>query len=148
MDLLSAIIIIGLVSAVTGTRRWVLRWWHRKKFCESKRSLCRALVAAGFYDFKKYLYFKEDAPPGHELLYNKGVIEFGRSGMSKQDRERILEVVDEYLYCSTDYTYDRKEVAGIPIRPENYSLICQKVESTKIITRIYLGDEKDSFSRL
>ena len=60
MDLLSFAIIAFIVLAVSKTWKRILRWWHRKKFCESNRGLCRALVAAGFPDFKEYLYFKED----------------------------------------------------------------------------------------
>lgn len=67
MDLLSFAIIAFIVLAVNKTRKWFLRWWHRKKFCDANRGLCRALITAGFPDFKEYLYFKEDASPGCEL---------------------------------------------------------------------------------
>ena len=102
MDLLSAVVIILIVSAVTGTRKWVLRMWHRKKFCESNRALCRALVTAGFPDFKKYLYFKEDASSYDEHRFEDGYINFYKSEMSQQDIEKILNVVEEYYFCSTD----------------------------------------------
>ena len=58
------------------------------------------------------------------------------------EKEKILNVVEEYCHCTPDYDYDYKAAAGIPIRPENYPLISQKVESTKYIRRIYLGGKK------
>lgn len=143
MDLLSFAIIASIVLAVTKTRKRILRRWHRKKFCESNRGLCRALVAVGFPDFKEYLYFKEDSSPGYELKYKYGCFEFYRSELSNQEKEKILNVVEEYCHCEPDYDYDHKATAGIPIRPENYSLISQKVESTKYIRRIYLGEKKN-----
>ena len=102
MDLLSFAIIASIVLAVTKTRKRILRWWHRKKFCESNRGLCRALVTAGFPDFKEYLYFKEDSSPGRELWYKYGCIDFSRCEMSNQDKEKILKVVEEYRHCFTD----------------------------------------------
>jgi hypothetical protein len=144
MDLLSAVVIILIVSAVTGTRKWVLRMWHRKKFCESNRALCRALVTAGFPDFKEYLYFKEDFSDSdkHQSWYEHGCINFYGSELSNQEKEKILNVVEEYCHCEPDYDYDHKATAGIPICPENYPLISQKVESTKYIRRIYLKGKK------
>ena len=142
MDLLSFAIIAFIVLAVNKTWKRILRWWHRKKFCESNRGLCRALVAAGFPDFKEYLYFKEDSSPGRELWYKDGCIDFYGSELSNQEKEKILNVVEEYCHCEPDYDYDHKATAGIPICPENYPLISQKVESTKYIRRIYLGGKK------
>ena len=145
MDLLSFAIIASIVLAVTKTRKRILRLRHRKKFCESNRGLCRALVTAGFPDFKEYLYFKEDFSDSdkYQSWYELGCFEFYRSELSNQEKEKILNVVEEYCHCEPDYDYDHKATAGIPIRPENYSLISQKVESTKYIRRIYLGEKKN-----
>ena len=101
-ELLILAFICLIASAVNKTKKWVLRMWHRKKFCESNLELCRALITAGFPDFKKFLFFKEDSSPGHELWYKEGCIDFWRSGMSNQDKERILKVVEQYRYCTTD----------------------------------------------
>ena len=90
MDLLSAVVIILIVSAVTGTRKWVLRMWHRKKFCESNRALCRALVTAGFPDFKKYLYFKEDASSYDEHRFEDGYINFYKKIVNAINNGTIL----------------------------------------------------------
>ena len=144
MDLLSFAILSLIVMGFYKLRdfgKWVLRTWHRKKFCDSNRGFCRALVAAGFPDFKEYLHFKEDAPD-NELWTSDFYINFFRSELSKQDKEKILNVMEEYCYCTTDYYYDHKVVEGIPICPENYSLISQKVESAKEISRIYLKWKK------
>ena len=123
-QLLLALIIIGIVS----TGKWVLRMWHRKKFCESNRALCRALVAAGFYDFKKNLYFKEDSSEYDKHRFKDGYFSFGGE-MSQQEIKRILNVLDEYYICSPDYYYEHKVVDGIR-------------KSTKIITRIFLHEKK------
>ena len=144
MDLLSFAIIAFIVLAVNKSWKWIIRWWHRKKFCESNRGLCRALVAAGFPDFKEYLFFKEDFSDSdkHQWWYEHGCINFYGSELSDQEKEKILNVVEEYCDCEPDYDYDHNATAGIPICPENYSLISQKVESTKYIRRIYLGEKK------
>lgn len=144
MDVFSFIIIGSIVLAVSKTWKRILRWWHRKKFCESNRGLCRALVAAGFPDFKEYLYFKEDFMDSdkHQSWYEHGCINFYRSEMSNQDKEKILKVVEVYRYCTPDYDYDHDATAGIPICPENFSLISQKIESTKYMRCIYLGEKK------
>ncbi len=92
-------VIIFIVSAVAKMKNKILRMWHRKRFCESNRALCRALINAGFPDFKEYLFFKEDAPQGYENWYKYGRIEFGRSEMSKQDREKIFKIVEKYRPC-------------------------------------------------
>jgi hypothetical protein len=102
MDLLSFAIIAFIVMGFNKFRKWGLRTWHRKKFCESNRSLCRALVTAGFPDLKKYLYFKEDASSYDEHRFEDGYINFYKSEMSQQDIEKILNVVEEYYFCSTD----------------------------------------------
>ena len=132
MNIFSFMIIASIVLAVNKTWKRIIRWWHRKKFCEDNRGLCRALVTAGFPDFKEYLYFKEDSSPGYELWYKYGCIDFYGSELSKQDKEKILNVVEEYWYCTTDYDYGHRVVADIPIRPENYPSL----------RRIYLKEKK------
>jgi hypothetical protein len=132
MNIFSFMIIASIVLAVNKTWKRIIRWWHRKKFCEDNRGLCRALVTAGFPDFKEYLYFKEDSSPGYELWYKYGCIDFYGSELSKQDKEKILNVVEEYWYCTTDYDYGHNVVADIPIRPENYPSL----------RRIYLKEKK------
>ena len=107
MDLLSFAILFFIALAVSKTWKRILRWWHRKKFCKSNRALCRALITAGFPDFKEYLYFKEDSSPSQELKYKYGCIDFSRSEMSNEDKENILKVVKKYhRYCSTDTDKD------------------------------------------
>ena len=144
MDLLSFAIIAFIVLAVNKSWKRIIRWWHRKKFCESNRALCRALITAGFPDFKEYLYFKEDfsSSDKYQSWYEHGCISFYGSELSNQEKEKILNVVEQYCHCEPDYDYDHNATAGIPICPENYSLISQKVESTKYIRRIYLGGKK------
>lgn len=144
MDLLSFAILFFIALAVNKTWKRILRWWHRKKFCEDNRALCRALVTAGFPDFKEYLYFKEDFSDSdkYQSWYEHGCINFMGSELSNQEKEKILNVVEEYCYCTPDYDYDHEAAAGIPICPENFSLISQKIESTKYIRRIYLGGRK------
>ncbi len=144
MDLLSFAILSLIAMGFYKLRdfgKWVLRTWHRKKFCDSNRGFCRALVAAGFPDFKNYLYFKEDAPD-NRIWDHDFYINFYRSELSELDKEKILNVVEEYCYCTTDYHYDHEAVAGIPICPENFSLISRKMESTKALSRIYLDWKK------
>ena len=142
--IIALFVIVSIVSGVIKTRKWILRWWHRKKFCEDNRGLCRALVVAGFPDFKEYLYFKEDFSDSdkYKSWYEHGCIEFYGSELSNQEKEKILNVVEEYCHCEPDYDYDHNAAAGIPICPENYPLISQKVESTKYIRRIYLRGKK------
>ena len=102
--IIAVAILVFIVSAVNKTRKWILRWWHRKKFCESNRGLCRTLVTAGFPDFKEYLYFKEDFSDRdkHQSRYEHGCIHFYRSEMPSQDKERILKVVEDYYHCYED----------------------------------------------
>ena len=142
--IIALFIIVCIVSAVSKSWKRILRWWHRKKFCEDNRGLCRALVTAGFPDFKEYLYFKEDFSDSdkHQSWYEHGCINFYGSELSNEEKEKILNVVEEYCHCTPDYDYDHKATAGIPICPENYPLISQKVESTKYIRRIYLKGKK------
>ena len=144
MDVFSFIIIASIVLAVSKTWKRILRWWHRKKFCEDNRGLCRALITAGFPDFKEYLYFKEDFSDRdkHQSWYEHGCINFYGSELSNQEKEKILNVVEEYCHCEPDYDYDHNAASGIPICPENYPLISQKIMSTYYIRRIYLKGKR------
>ena len=102
--IIALFIIVSIVTAVNKSWKRILRWWHRKKFCEDNRGLCRALVVAGFPDFKEYLHFKEDFSDSdkYKSWYKHGCIEFCGSEMSNQDKEKILKVVEEYYHCYED----------------------------------------------
>ncbi len=109
-ELIVFAIIVFVCYAVNKTWRQILRIWRRKKFCDSNRGLCRALINAGFPDFKEYLYFKGDIVTMYVNWY--ACIYFRKSEMSIQDKERILEVVKKYHTC---FTEDDKESGIIRI---------------------------------
>jgi len=102
--IIALFVIVSIVTAVNKSWKRILRWWHRKKFCEDNRGLCRALITAGFPDFKEYLYFKEDFSDRdkYQSWYEHGCIKFYRSEMSSQDKEKILKVVEDYYHCYED----------------------------------------------